>query len=64
VAAVSPIPETDQRPDWPRLVARKVNGLESRVLQLSGGVSGSGSFSLDDGTATASGVFSFDEGGA
>jgi hypothetical protein len=62
--SASPLPETAQRQDWPRLVARKVNGLENRVSQLSGGVIGSGSFSLDDGTATADGVFSFDEGGA
>ena len=27
----SPIPETAQRPDWPRLVARRANDLEKRL---------------------------------
>lgn len=31
MVSASPLPETSQRPDWPRLVARKVNNYESRI---------------------------------
>ena len=34
------------------------------LVTAGGGVLGSGSFTLDDGTATAGGVFSFDDGAA
>lgn len=61
--SASPLPETNQRPDWPRLVAKRVNDHEVRLSVVEAG-GGSGTFSLDDGTASADGVFSFDEGGA
>lgn len=35
--SVSPVPETNQRPDWPRLVAKRVNSQESRIATLEAG---------------------------
>ena len=59
------IPETANRQDWPRLVARRVNEHDREIAALqAGGGGGSGTFDLDDGTATAGGVFTFDDGGA
>lgn len=58
------IPETANRQDWPRLVASALNEVQRNVAALSGGVTGSGSFTLDDGTATAGGVFVLDDGAA
>ena len=60
------LPETVQRPDYPRLVKLWLGDHESRIkaVEAGGGGGGSGTFALDDGTATADGVFSFDEGGA
>lgn len=64
--SASPIPETNQRPDWPRLVANKSREQDGRLnaLESGAGGGGSGTFSIDDGTASTDGVFSFDEGGA
>jgi uncharacterized membrane protein YgcG len=64
--SASPLPETYARQDWPRLVARKVNGIEVRLSAVeAGGVSVSGgSFSIDDGSSSGGGSFSFDDGGA
>lgn len=62
MANANPIPETYRAPDWPRKVARKVNDLAARIDTL-GTISG-GSYTLDDGTASASGGFTMDEGGA
>lgn len=64
--SAKPIPETANRQDWPRLVAAANRDHEDRIktLEAGGGGGGSGTFSIDDGTASADGVFSFDEGGA
>lgn len=35
--SVSPVPETSQRPDWPRLVAKRVNTQEGRIATLEAG---------------------------
>lgn len=43
---------------WIESVTRAINVIEKN------GASGSGGFSLDDGTAAASGVFTFSDGGA
>jgi hypothetical protein len=47
-------------------VAASANDAQKRIdaLEAGGGISLSGGFSLDDGTASASGVFAFDDGGA
>jgi hypothetical protein len=65
-----PDPRGQGAPDVPRaatgdlgeyLTQAEADGLYE---PLGGGGGGSGTFELDDGTATADGVFSFDEGGA
>lgn len=38
--SASPLPETNQRPDWPRLVARRVNDHENRLNALENGTGG------------------------
>jgi len=56
------IPETANRQDWPRLVAQALNETQRKVEALGG--AGTGSFTLDDGTASAGGVFVLDDGAA
>lgn len=40
--SVSPVPETAQRPDWPRLVARNARDHEARIAALEAGGGGGG----------------------
>lgn len=58
------IPETANRQDWPRLVAQALNEVQRKVEAPAAAVTGSGSFTLDDGTASSSGVFVMDDGAA
>lgn len=57
------IPESYVNQDWPRKVKAAFEHSERRIASLESG-GGSGVLSLDDGTATGGGGFSFDEGGA
>ena len=62
---VSPIPETFNRQDWPRLVARKTGDLEARLVVVESAPAGL-SLDLDGGTVTgvSGSSFDFDGGGA
>lgn len=40
MANASPLPETNQTPDWPRKVARKVNTQERQIATVEAGVGG------------------------
>lgn len=54
------IPETDNRQDWPRLVAQTVNELVRR----SNAQTGSGSLRFDGGSSAVNGFFVMDGGSA
>ena len=58
----SPVPETYSAPDWHRRAAKRINGHEGRLSSLE--ANGAGTFVIDDGTAAATGVFSFNDRGA
>ena len=66
--AASPIPETFNRQDWPRLVARKTADLSARLAVVESAPAGAASLSLDLDGGTVTGVsgssFDFDGGGA
>lgn len=59
------IPESSNRQDWPRLVAKALNETQRKVEALTGsGATGSSAFTLDDGTSTTDGAFVINDGGA
>lgn len=63
--AASPIPETFNRQDWPRLVARKTADLNTRLAVVES-TPAALSLDLDGGTVTgvSGSSFDFDGGGA
>lgn len=56
------IPESDKRADWPRLVHQFSKDANARLAALES--PGTGSFTMDDGTATATGGFALNDGAA
>ena len=64
--SANPIPETFNRQDWPRLVARKTANLTARISALELTPGGALSLDLDGGTVTgvSGSSFDFDGGGA
>lgn len=49
---------------WDRVNQEPVVSVSGAWVSIGGGVVGSGTFALDDGTASADGAFSFDDGAA
>lgn len=57
------VPESANRPDWPRLVHRFSKDASIRLTALEASKV-SGGFTMDDGTATATGGFALNDGAA
>lgn len=63
--SANPIPETFNRQDWPRLVARKTANLTARISALELTPGGALSLDLDGGNVTGVSGSSFDfDGGS
>lgn len=57
------VPESDKRADWPRIVHQFSKDANARLAALES-VAYPVSLTFDDGTATATGGFVLDDGGA